>query len=135
MGYENGIEASPANARMLGIGAMLAKARSEASDKGYTNGNGIGAMSAEARTAAREKGYAKGKSNNKMGIKWEQKYAEFERCVEMPAVNSKLYYLQRHQLSTKLLVWMLRFRRRLQRMKRVPSGVNGERDFLIALYD
>ncbi len=31
--------------------------------------------------------------------KWEEQYAEFERCVEMPARSSKLYIWQQNQLG------------------------------------
>ena len=36
----------------------------------------------------------------KLDNKWEQKYAEFERCMEMPTENSKLYNWQHNQLNT-----------------------------------
>jgi hypothetical protein len=52
--------------------------------KGYIKG--IGVMPAEARMAA-------------MGTEWEAKYAEFERCVEMPSVGTKLHTWQQNQLS------------------------------------
>ena len=35
--------------------------------------------------------------------------------------------------AQEVVVWKLRFRRRLQRMKKVPCGVIGKRDLLIAL--
>jgi hypothetical protein len=34
-----------------------------------------------------------------MGNKWEAKYAEFKRCVEMPVLNSKLHAWQHNQLG------------------------------------
>ena len=48
--------------------------------------NGLVVMLAEERTAAGKKGYENGiaKSMLKAGIAWEEKYAEFKRCVEMP---------------------------------------------------
>ena len=36
----------------------------------------------------------------KIDNKWESKYAEFERCVGMPAVGIKLYTWQSNQMST-----------------------------------
>ena len=36
----------------------------------------------------------------KIDNKWESKYAEFKRCVGMPAVGIKLYTWQSNQLST-----------------------------------
>jgi hypothetical protein len=84
--YVKGIRAMSAEERMAvskkgyknGIGAMSAKERTAARVMGYENG--IGAMSAEERTAARG-----------MGINWENKYAEFKRCVKMPENGTKLY--------------------------------------------
>ena len=84
--YVKGIRAMSAEERMAaskkgyknGIGAMSAKERTAARVMGYENG--IGAMSAKERTAARG-----------MGINWENKYAEFKRCVEMPENGTKLY--------------------------------------------
>ncbi len=35
--------------------------------------------------------------------------------------------------AQEVVVWKLRFRRRLQRTKKVPCGVIGKRDLLIAL--
>jgi hypothetical protein len=90
---------------------MPVKERMAASKKGYENG--LGAMPAESRMAAREKGYEKGSgamsaaermavsekesnkarseaSNNKMGIKWETRYTEFERCIVMPEEGTTL---------------------------------------------
>ncbi len=32
------------------------------------------------------------KKRDTLGNKWETKYAEFERCVEMPAVGTTLYH-------------------------------------------
>jgi len=52
-------------------------------------------MSAKERMATSEKG----SSNNKMGISWEKKYAEFKRCVEMPKKGTPLHTWQMHQLS------------------------------------
>jgi hypothetical protein len=93
-GYENGIRVMPAEARVAarekvyenGLGAMPAKARMAAREKGYENG--IGAMSAEERTAARG-----------MGIKWENKYAEFKRRMVMPEEGTTLHTWQKNQLS------------------------------------
>jgi len=98
-GYENGIGAMSAEARMVasekgyenGIGAMSAEARVVASEKGYENG--IGDMSAEARMAARKKG-------DNMGIKWE-KYAEFESYDGMPEIGAPLYNWQENQLGNR----------------------------------
>ena len=100
-----------------GIRAMLDEARISASEKGYENGIGvmpaearmaesemgyeteIGAMPAKARMAVHEKGSKarSGASNDKMGIKWENQYAEFARCVVEE--RTKLYYWQENQLS------------------------------------
>ena len=96
-GYENVLGAMPAEARMAarekgyenGLGAMPAEARMAASEKGYENG--LGAMLAEERTAARRSG---------MGIKWENNYAEFKRCVVMPEEGTELYSWQHNQLGT-----------------------------------
>ncbi len=74
-----------------GIGAMSAEERMAASKKGYENG--IGVMLAEERMAASKKG----SSNDKMGIAWEEKYAEFKRCVEMPEFGTPLYNWQNEQ--------------------------------------
>ena len=71
------------------IGAMPAEARMAASEKGYENG--LGAMSTEERIAAHRSG---------MGIKWENKYAEFKRCVVTPEEGTKLYSWQHNQLGT-----------------------------------
>ena len=75
-----------------------------ASEKGYENG--IGAMAAEERMAAGQKGYENGigamsaKENKmKMCIAWEEKYAEFKRCVEMPERGTPLYNWQITQLK------------------------------------
>jgi hypothetical protein len=93
-GYIKGIGAMSAEERIgayeNGIGAMSAEERMAASEKGYENG--LGAMSAEEKKEGRKKG-------NKMGIKWEKKYAEFKRCVEMPEKGTPLYIWQSHQLS------------------------------------
>ena len=91
------IGAMPAEARMAasekgyenGLGAMPAEARMEVSEMGYENG--LGAMSTEERIAARRSG---------MGIKWENKYAEFKRCVVTPEEGTKLYSWQHNQLGT-----------------------------------
>jgi hypothetical protein len=48
------------------LGAMSAEERMAASKKGYKNG--LGAMSAE-------------ENKMRIGIAWEEKYAEFKRCV------------------------------------------------------
>jgi hypothetical protein len=50
-----------------GLGAMSAEERMAASKKGYKNG--LGAMSAN-------------ENKMRMGIAWEEKYAEFKRCLE-----------------------------------------------------
>jgi hypothetical protein len=78
-GYENG------------IGMMSAEERTAAGKKGYENG--IGVMSAEEKMSA---------STKRMlvaGIAWEEKYAEFKRCVEMPERGTPLFYWQQHQLG------------------------------------
>jgi hypothetical protein len=54
-------------------------------------------MSAEARIAAGQKG----SSNDKMGIKWERKYAEFESYEGMPEIGTLLHNWQKNQLSNK----------------------------------
>jgi hypothetical protein len=100
-GYENWIGVMSAEVRMAasekgyenGIGVMSAKARTAAGEKGYENG--IGVMSAEARTAAGQKG----SSNNKMGIAWEEKYAEFESYDGMPERGTPLHNWQQTQIS------------------------------------
>jgi hypothetical protein len=58
-------------------------------------------MLAEERTAAGKKGYENGiaKSMLKAGIAWEEKYAEFKRCVEMPERGTPLFNWQQHQLG------------------------------------
>jgi len=80
-----------------GIGAMSAEERMAASKKGYENG--IGAMSAEERMAARGMGYEnriRAMSAEErsaacgMGMNWENKYAEFKRCLGMPEKGTKL---------------------------------------------
>jgi hypothetical protein len=93
-GYENG------------IGMMSAEARMAAIEKGYENG--IVAMSAEARMAASEKGYDNGlgamsaeENKMRMGIAWEEKYAEFESYDRMPEIGTRLYNWQQNQLSNK----------------------------------
>ena len=94
-GYENGIGMMSAKAKMAacekgyenGLGAMSAEAKMAASEKGYQNG--IGAMSAEARMAARKKGPTNDKI--KMGIAWEEKYAEFKSYDGMPEKGTPLY--------------------------------------------
>ena len=65
---------------------MPAKARMAACEKGYENG--IGAMSTKERTTARG-----------MGIIWENKHAEFKRCMVMPGVGTKQYTWQAAHLS------------------------------------
>ena len=94
------------------IGAMSAEARMAACEKEYENG--IGAMSAEARMAASEKGYenrigtlsaearmAVRKKGDKMSIKWEKKYAEFESYDRMPEIGTPLYNWQENQLGNR----------------------------------
>jgi hypothetical protein len=71
--------------------------------RGYIKG--LGAMSAEERMAASEKGLgAMSAKENKMrmGIAWEEKYAEFKRCVEIPERGTPLYNWQMTQLSNGL---------------------------------
>jgi hypothetical protein len=87
-----------------GIGAMSAEERMAASEKGYENG--LGAMSAEERMAASKKGYENGlgamsaeENKMRMGIAWEEKYAEFKRCVGMPEIGTPLYKWQSQQLG------------------------------------
>ena len=67
-----------------------------ASKKGYKNG--LGAMSAKERMAASEKG----SSNNKMGIAWEKKYAKFESYDGMPERGTTLYDWQENQLGNRI---------------------------------
>jgi hypothetical protein len=76
---------------------MPSEARMAEIEMGYETE--IRAMSAKTRMAAREKGSKarSGASNNKIGIKWENQYAEFARCVV--EVRTKLYYWQENQLS------------------------------------
>jgi hypothetical protein len=76
---------------------MSAEERTVASEKGYENG--LGSMSTEERTAAAKAASEKSFSNDKMGIAWEKKYAEFKRCVEMLERGTLLYTWQRAQLS------------------------------------
>jgi hypothetical protein len=57
-------------------------------------------MSAEERMAASEKGT----SNDKMGIKWEKKYVEFKRCVEMPEKEPRYILGNRISWAMDLLV-------------------------------
>jgi hypothetical protein len=108
-----------------GVGAMTAEARVAACEKG--NENRIGAMPADARTAAHEKGSKASSeaSYDKMGIKWETQYAQFERCVVMPAEGTKLYTWQRIQLSTGPGGLDAKIRKQI--------AENEERNFLIAL--
>jgi hypothetical protein len=86
--YENGIGAMSAKERIAayenGIGSMSAKERMAASKKG--NKNGLGAMSAE-------------ENKMRMGIVWEEKYAEFKRCVGMPEIGTQLHNWQKNQLG------------------------------------
>jgi hypothetical protein len=108
-----------------GIGVMPAIAKTSACKKGHAHG--IGAMSAKARIEAS----SKGKSYENIGIKWEKMYADFEGCVVMPVVGTIIHNWKQKQLikGKELVVWMRRFRRRLQRIKRVPCGVIGNRDY------
>ena len=83
---------------------MSADEKMAASEKGYENG--LGAMSAKERMAASKKGYENGlgsmsaeENTMRMGIVWEEKYAEFKRCVGMPEIGTSLYNWQRQQLS------------------------------------
>ena len=55
--------------------------------RGYIKG--LGAMSAE-------------ENKMRMGIAWEEKYAEFKRCVEMPERGTYLYNWQKTQLKNGL---------------------------------
>ena len=107
-GYENGIRAMPVKERMAaskkgyenGLGAMPAESRMAAREKEYEKGSG--AMSAAERMAVSEKGSNKARSetsNNKMGIKWETRYTEFERCIVMPEERTTLHTWQQYQLS------------------------------------
>jgi hypothetical protein len=38
-------------------------------------------------------------NKRRMGIEWEEKHAEFKRCVEMPEVGTPLYNWQKRQLG------------------------------------
>jgi hypothetical protein len=111
-GYENGIGMMSAEERKAagekgyenGIGMMSAEERKAAGEKGYENG--IGMMSAEERKAASKKGYENGlgamsaeENKMRMGIAWEEKYAEFKRCVGMPEIGTPLYKWQSQQLG------------------------------------
>jgi hypothetical protein len=111
-GYENGLRSMPAEERMAasekgyenGLGSMSAEERIAVSEKGYENG--LGAMSAKERMAASKKGYENGlgsmsaeENTMRMGIVWEEKYAEFKRCVGMPEIGTSLYNWQRQQLG------------------------------------
>jgi hypothetical protein len=97
-GYENGLGAMSAEERMEasakgyenGLGAMSVEERMAASAKGYENG--LGAMSVEERMASRKKG-------NKMGIAWEEKYAEFVSYDGMPERGTKLHTWQQTQFG------------------------------------
>ena len=71
---------------------MSTEERTAAGKNGYENG--LGAMSAKARMAARKKG-------DKMGIKWERKYAEFESYEGMPEIGTPFYRWQGDELSNK----------------------------------
>jgi len=66
---------------------MSAEARSEVSAKGHTNG--LGSMSAKVRSTEGEK----------LGTKWEQQYAEFEKHVGMPKKGSELCNWKSTQLN------------------------------------
>jgi hypothetical protein len=75
-----------------------------ASEKGYENG--LGSMSAEERMVASKKGYENGiramsaeEKKMRMGIVWEEKYAEFKRCVGMPERGTPLHNWQKYQLD------------------------------------
>ena len=57
-----------------------------ACEKGYENG--IGTMSTKERTTA-----------HGMGIIWENKHAEFKRCMVMPEEGTTLHTWQKNQLS------------------------------------
>jgi len=39
------------------------------------------------------------KNRAKIGIAWDEKYAEFKRCVEMPKKGTPLHFWQKTQLS------------------------------------
>ena len=71
---------------------MSTEERTAAGKNGYENG--LGAMSAKARMAARKKG-----DKMRMGIAWEEKYAEFESYDRMPEIGTRLYNWQQNQLS------------------------------------
>ena len=71
------------------------------------NENGIGAMSAKERTAARG-----------VGINWEDKYAEFKRCVEMPKKGTKLCIWQQNELGKGAASLNARIRKELGENKR-----------------
>jgi hypothetical protein len=110
-GYENGIK------------AMSAEERMAASEKGYENG--LGSMSAKERMAASKKGYKNGlgamsaKENKmRMGIAWEEKYAEFKRCVGMPEIGTRLHNWQGLQLSNKPASLNTKIRKEIAENKR-----------------
>ena len=71
---------------------MSTEERTAAGKNGYENG--LGAMSAKARMAARKKG-----DKMRMGIAWEEKYAEFESFDGMPEIGTPLYCWQDNQLG------------------------------------
>jgi hypothetical protein len=73
---------------------MSTEERTAAGKNGYENG--LGAMSAKARMAARKKG-----DKMRMGIAWEEKYAEFESYDGMPEIGTPLYCWQDNQLGNR----------------------------------
>ena len=106
--YENGIGAMSAEARMAtyenGLGSMSAEERMAASEKGYENG--LGYMSAEERMAVSKMGYESGlgamsaeKNKMRMGIMWEEKYAEFVSYDGMPKNETPLFTWLKTQLG------------------------------------
>jgi hypothetical protein len=110
--------------------------------KGYANG--IGAMSAEARMVA-------SKRDTRMGSEWWRRVkrdpttTKWASCGRRTTMSSndmwKFRREEPHYILSKviswaihmLVVWMPRFGRRMQRMKREPYGVNEVWDLLIVL--
>jgi len=73
----------------------------------------------------------KQKNRAKIGNAWEKKYTEFESYDEMLERGTPQFNWQQNQLSNGPGSLNVRFGRSLQRIKRVPYGVNGERNLLI----
>ena len=67
------------------------------------------------------------KNRAKIGNAWEKKYAEFESYDGMPERGTPLYNWQSQQLSnTHASCLDAKIRKELQRIKKVPYGVDGE---------